>query len=65
MDLRRTFLPSNAALRFALRSVPYDLEAVGFQVLHYRLGKMRAFLRFDPVRASPIRIVFLWVAVKG
>ena len=30
LDLRRTFLPSNAASRFALRSFPYDLEAVGF-----------------------------------
>jgi hypothetical protein len=26
---------------------------------------MRAFLQHDPVGASPIRIAFLWVAVKG
>ena len=40
-------------------------KPLAFYVLHYHLGKMRAFLWFDPVRASPIRIVFLWVADKG
>jgi regulator of protease activity HflC (stomatin/prohibitin superfamily) len=43
----------------------HDLEPVSLQSEHHGQSQMRAFLRLDPVGASPIRIVFLWITVKG
>src|ERR1700722_1876081 len=43
----------------------HDLEPFGPQFEHHDLGQMRAFLRLDPVRASPIRVVFFWITDKG
>jgi hypothetical protein len=43
----------------------HDLEPLGLQFEHHELGQMRAFLRLDPVWASPIRVVFPWVTDKG
>jgi hypothetical protein len=43
----------------------HDLKPLSLQFEYYGHGQMRAFLRLDPIRASPFRVVFLWVTVKG
>jgi hypothetical protein len=48
-----------------VRSLLHDLEPLSLQFECYGQSQVRAFLRLDPIRASPIRIVFLWVIVKG
>jgi hypothetical protein len=55
----------NHARAWASGCFLHDLEPLGPQFEHYDLGQMRAFLRLNPVRASPIRVVFFWITHKG
>ena len=42
-----------------------DLKPLGVQFQYYGRCQMRALVRLDPVRASPIRVVFFWIADKS
>jgi hypothetical protein len=55
--------PWNMPIEWA--SALHDLESLGLQFEYDGHCQMRAFPWLDPMRVSPIRVVFLWVVEKG
>jgi hypothetical protein len=59
------FSHAQSSSQLVVRPFLHDLETSGLQLPNYYLGQMRAFLRHDLARTSPIGIAFLRVAFKG